>query len=725
MSKSPALSAGHRAARKRGAGLRAALRRHGVVLPIYLLIALLYTYPTAVHLTDAIGGELDNLENYWNLWWTYRALLVEHQNPYFADVMYYPFGIPLYFHTYNFVNGVLSLPIQACCGTAAAYNILNIFAFVMAGLGMYALVWYLTRQRVAAGIAGLVFAFSPYMALQLSVGEPFMLSLEWIPFYLLALLRGLRERWPWLVLAGLLLAVIGLTDWYYLSFTVALTGVVGIYELARLRSWRGVLAAAGRLALVGAVFAALMAPVLVPAILEALRDPYAVRPIDDSIYHTTDLLAFFLPSMFHPLWGQWASRILLSWFDPNALPGVATLGYAAMALALVGVARDWRRSALFALIFAVFFVLALGPYLQVNGVNSYTAGHPIPLPYLLYHKLPFMNLARFPTRFVAIVMLAFAVLVGNGVAWLWSRPWLQRRSVAARAGAAALLALAVLFEYWPAPFRITPVGPEQVSPFYRQLASDPAHYAILEVPYTTRTSMFYQTYHGKATVYGHIARPQVHPWLDARVFGPLLKVAPPTPQIGADTGPQAWRDALACQQVRYVVFYKQGAAPSSRARKLEQAIFPGVAPAYEDATLRAYQVPQAAPRELYWTPAFGEWYDTEATSAGVNYRWMQGDHGTILVYPCGQPTRAVMRFNAYSDDRPRTLEVRVNGELAATVALQRQVMTPVELPLSLRAGENRVELRSVEPAIPAASLGYPQDTRVISISVSQVAVVPG
>src|SRR5262245_31952059 len=137
-----------------------ALRRHGLVIPIYVLITLLFTYPTALHMTDAIGGQQDAPEQYWDLWWAGHAVLDLHQDPFQASYMHHPFGLRLYFHTYNIVNGILSLPIQACCGTAAAYNAMIIFAFTMTALGTYMLVWYLTRRRAAAFVAGLIYAYN-------------------------------------------------------------------------------------------------------------------------------------------------------------------------------------------------------------------------------------------------------------------------------------------------------------------------------------------------------------------------------------------------------------------------------------------------------------------------------------------------------------------------------------------------------------------------------------
>ncbi|MDQ5853183.1 MAG: hypothetical protein M3380_14155, partial [Chloroflexota bacterium] len=95
----------------------------------------------------------------------------------------------------------------------------------------------------------------------------------------------------------------------------------------------------------------------------------------------------------------------------------------------------------------------------------------------------------------------------------------------------------------------------------------------------------------------------------------------------------------------------------------------------------------------------------------------------LLVYPCGH-TDVVLRFTAYGFARPRTLEIRANGQFVRTVALPQETLVPVEVPLSLRDGENRVELRSVEPLVSPAAAGFANDPRLLSINLSGVSIRP-
>lgn len=301
--------------------------------------------------------------------------------------------------------------------------------------------------------------------------------------------------------------------------------------------------------------------------------------------------------------------------------------------------------------------------------------------------------------------------------------------VGAGAGAMlALIALLVLFEFWPRPFPVQAIsGPEVISPFFEELGTDSTDYAILEVPHLKQTSAMYQAYHGKRTVGGRISREKEHPWFDAaRFFAPMLQIKEPWPEIAVDNSVAAWRQALSCQNVRYVVFYKQNLSKQHQTggAALQKALFDGVQPAYEDDLLRAYGPITDTPETLYWIPA-KDWYDLETIPNGPNYRWMIGEKGSLLAYPCNQSQQeSILRFNTSSYTQPRTMQILVNGQEIKQVQVGVGAFTPVEVPLSLRSGENRIELRSVEPATSPASLGAGNDDRQLSLMISEVSILP-
>jgi hypothetical protein len=706
------------------------LRRHGWALALYIGIALLYTYPLVLHLGDRLAGQgADALQGYWNMWWTRQALLEMGHNPFETPLMHHPFGLSLYFHTHNFLNALLSLPVQVCCGTTTAFNLVALAAPVLAGVGAYALVWYLTRQPGAAFVAGLVYAFSPYMVLPLHMGHLHLLSTGWLPLYLLALLCGLRERRVCLVLAAFVLLLIGLTDWHYTLYAILLTLLVGLYEALRLRQGRSIVLLFGKLSAVGALFTLAMLPVVVPAILELSGDPYAARGLWHSRLHSADLLAFVMPNIFHPLWGEWASDLFYGrLMSRYVVGGVVMLGYVPLALALLALLRDRQRGGLFVLVFGVFFVLALGPYLKFNGVNTYDTAQPVPLPYILFHQMPFMSVHRAPSRFFVGVLLALAVLAGLGVRWLWQQQAITRLPAWGRRAVLGGIAALVLFEYWPQPLPMTDLAALPVSPFLATLAAQPGNEALLQVPYPADTSPLLQTIHGRPVVGGTISRTPPHPLDDARFFGPLLDVDPDMGDVGSDDSPRAARSALRCQDVRYVLFYKQErfrAEDPDDPLEIEQRLFAGIEPVYDDALLRVYEAVNQQPQVPYWTLSPGEWYDGQTNEQGTIYRWAEGQQGALLIYPCRQqeqPQRAVVHMNMFGFAASRSVSIGMDDRSAAEVDLPPDTVRRVSLLVPLHAGENRLLLRSQEPARPAAAQGYEDDERLLSFNLSQVSV---
>ena len=121
---------------------------HGFVLLGYLLLTVIMTWPLVTQLTTAIPGDsFDGWQNYWNLWWMKTALVDRLQTPFVTDLLYYPTGVGLYFHTLNPFNGLLTLPLQLSNGLFVAYNTVILFSWTMAGYGVYLLTLWILDFR--------------------------------------------------------------------------------------------------------------------------------------------------------------------------------------------------------------------------------------------------------------------------------------------------------------------------------------------------------------------------------------------------------------------------------------------------------------------------------------------------------------------------------------------------------------------------------------------------
>ncbi len=182
---------------------------HLLVLGGYLLATLLFTWPLATNLTTAIPGDsFDGWQNYWNQWWIKQALIDRLVWPLHTDILYAPTGVNLYFQTLNPFNGLATLPIQLTGGLIAAYNAVVFLSWVLGGYGMFLLARWVIGQRrtgsrtcrdlqlpgtLAAFVAGLVYTLSPFHMAHL-LGHMQVMSLEWLPFYILYLLRAIQPE---------------------------------------------------------------------------------------------------------------------------------------------------------------------------------------------------------------------------------------------------------------------------------------------------------------------------------------------------------------------------------------------------------------------------------------------------------------------------------------------------------------------------------------------------
>ena len=153
------------------------------------------TWPIAANLATEVPGGGDAWQHIWNLWWVKQALLTLHTNPYHTDLLYYPGGVTLYFHTLVLTAGLTAIPLQLLgLNLITSYNLILLSTYVLAGLGAYLLCRYLTGNSWASLVGGLVFAFAPSDSAHL-FGHMNMAYLQGIPYYALLWLKELDWRY--------------------------------------------------------------------------------------------------------------------------------------------------------------------------------------------------------------------------------------------------------------------------------------------------------------------------------------------------------------------------------------------------------------------------------------------------------------------------------------------------------------------------------------------------
>jgi hypothetical protein len=675
-------------------------RLHLGALLAHVVLSALFTWPLVLNFLPGAGSttpgfmRVDRDQNLWNLWWTREALL-SGRNPFVTDMIWYPEPQSLYYHTLNAFNGLVATPLLSFLSLPTTYNLIVFLSFVLTGWGAFLLVHYMCRNRWAALVGSVVFAYSAYHIATMR-GLLQLISLEWVPFFVLFALKAVCDtvepgragaaRWVLTraLPAAFFLLLVTLVDWYYTLYSLMIAGLLGLYLL-----WRAVRSSeAGsrepialrlspllRLAAVLVVYLVIAAPLLIPTLRELRTASYMVPEPDAALRHSADLLTYFIPPRGHLLWGS-----AFSWRDDWPFGGdtyEVYFTYTALLLAGAGLISRQRAQVgtsllmpgqwFWALSGLVFFSLSLGPVLQINGQQVrwiFSPSVPLVMPYRILESLPVFNISRSPDRFDMPVTLCLALLAGYGVSALSGR---LDRGVSAQRPALFLSTVAValiVIELMPFPY---PQASADVPRWYRQLASEPGDFAILELPpqgdyWHGAYRMYFQSAHGRPIFGGYISREYNHPFLDSTPGFQQLQRGTDEADMFAD-GPREWFSALERYGVRYVVLQKrrEPERDDSRAEPdvalsrehIDQVLGPGVAPLYEDEQLAAFRVPPTAERAPFLAVG-GNWEPREVGPNGA-FRWM-GDRATIKV-EAPAAIQAYLNFRAAGLGAPRRLQV--------------------------------------------------------------------
>ncbi|MFO7320378.1 MAG: hypothetical protein DIU68_001480 [Chloroflexota bacterium] len=477
------------------------LRHHLAAAGVYLLAALLITWPLVTKLTTEFTGfgYSDAYEMAHHIWW-FKYALQTGNDLFYQSMLGYPNGIegitlwahPLQFFPAWLLAFVMPLP--------AAYNLSILLSLVLNGLALYWLALYLTRGQFGpALLAGLVYLAFPTMQGHLGAGHA-GLMVQWpVPLFLYALFR-LSERFSKrrFVLTALLFVMSTFGHTLQVIYVLLPVSALFLFRLTLRREWKRLARVVPALTL-GAVALGLF---LIP-VARATLTSAAISEAGGAVRYSADLLAAVTPSFFHPLFGQleYTHRVL----GINIDEGYAYAGLVAGVLALLALWK-MRAARWWAALGIVAYGLSLGPLLKLldQPLRLHIAGYEtfLPLPGALIDALPLLNLARTPGRFNFTLALAVAVLTAFALAYLWPRLGRARWPVA------GILAGLMLFEYqafWP-----LPTTPAFRPAAIEALAERDDIRAVFDVPWknlvAAKQAIYLQTVHEQALVAGQVTR---------------------------------------------------------------------------------------------------------------------------------------------------------------------------------------------------------------------------
>lgn len=499
----------------------------------FACLTILTTYPLFWHFRDSIYGfPGDAFGSIWINWHNYLDFLANNFPSYHCGLIGAPFG-----RTY--LPGMLDpafyegLALTILTNEVIAYNLMVMLGIWASAFVAYLLSRMLWQSEWAAILGGVVFGFSPSLAMSAG-GQMGFTHLQWMPLYLLSLFY-LKQKGNLLsaILCGIALAIVVVTN-YYLGYTMIVTTTVFIacwvgYVFKPERfffNWKptGLFLLA---LLIGAVLSLpWTGPILRTIFLEnASESPIASiahRPFHSLYDHAARPWDYFLPPIDHPVLGSYSQAIydsIKGWkLGASYRPGLTDywfsrygnwwgqvyLGWTPVVLAIYGliVAFRWRKRIIkcqerfilifFGILFAVTVWFAMPPEFPVSElVRKVWTSFPdwrLPTPsYFLYNLLPMF---RRYSVFGIVTILSVSILAGFGLRELL----LRTENKWKKTGGIILIFGLVFFEFLHSPrhTRFPPIPQE-----YKWLASQPGDIIIAEYPIYYRYSLFYQRVHHK------------------------------------------------------------------------------------------------------------------------------------------------------------------------------------------------------------------------------------
>jgi hypothetical protein len=317
-----------------------ALRRsypHLLALFLYSGLTLVLTYPAIFRLKVAIIGDyVDSFLNTWILAWGVRKISGGEWGSLFDANIFFPYQNTLAYSEHLLGVALTAVPIQLGFNDPlVTFNLSVLLSFVLTALGMYLLVWYLTRNGYAAFFSGLLFSFFPWRIGHIAHLQ--LLSAQWLPLTFLFLHKTVNSFSYRALFGAAFFFILQFYSCGYYGLFLALFVVV--FMVLALRAEGG---PHGRLMGRFALFFLVSFPVILPVYLPYLKlkkDFGFVRPFGEVVFFSADLLSFLSIPNQNRLWG----KLLAGFAKPE---GDLFMGLIAFLMLLVGIGSlaEWKKA---------------------------------------------------------------------------------------------------------------------------------------------------------------------------------------------------------------------------------------------------------------------------------------------------------------------------------------------------------------------------------------------
>jgi len=486
------------------------LKKHTICFLILILVlTCLFTYPLIFKMNSAIPGFENTNEpqaSLWYYWWQKYAWHNKLDSLGACPILASPFGV-------DFKKGANFYPVwllmtkwlSIASNPFFTYNLQVFLSFILSGLFMYLLVLYLTKDKLSALLAGVVYTFLPYHFAR--IWQHLGLSqIQWMPLFILSMFK-LKEKLDIkaIIFCSAAFLLVATFDYYYayfmavgaLCFIVYLT----LFELKKNKKFP--LRTISSLALALFLAVLVLSPILFsivnkmlsPSTTEELMSLGYSRPFRDLFTQSAKPLSYLLPATTHPIFGKFTEQFIGSpLYGISYTEHALFLGWIPLIFAFVAFKR---RRGNFAIGFFVFLAIiawlfSQPPYFTFPNFKIYMPS------FFMYKILPMF---RAYCRFGVVLMLAVSVLAGFGLKFLLER----FKSEKVKIVATSLICGLVLFEFLNFP-PVKIVNLMNYPKVYDWLKEQKGDFVIAEYPLDTESPneyyKFCQTIHQKRMING-------------------------------------------------------------------------------------------------------------------------------------------------------------------------------------------------------------------------------
>jgi len=463
------------------------------VIVIFLTLVLLLTYPLILNMGSSIKDPVDPLLSAWIMSWNIQQIMHMNFQGFFDANIFFPYKKTIAYSEFMLTQSLAALPFfLATKNIILAQNIVILLSLITSALGMFFLARYLTKNTYGGFIAGLIYAFSPYMFGHIS--HLHMIAAGGIPFAFLFLHKFFdQNRVKHWFLFGLFFLLQALANGHYALYLALFAGLYILIQVLfgqkykDLQFWR-------RMAVLAVIIFIVMAPVY-HQYMSVKKDMGFVREISGS----ADLASYLAVPPFNRLYGSFTQNF-------KKREGMLFPGIGALLLALFALGSTFKKREKSFINTPVYFygiTLTLAFLFTLGSKGPYL---------LLYKYVPGFKGVRVASRFGTVVMFALAVLAAYGIKFLFDaaarRPGRTKPQVLV-----VLLIIFILLEYLsvPVPWKNIPVK-EKVPEIYQWLAAEKEDFVIVELPLPKPKQLvsrmecpriYFSTFHWKRMINGY------------------------------------------------------------------------------------------------------------------------------------------------------------------------------------------------------------------------------